>query len=105
VTVTDTGEPVCYPPGGAPSTIALYVHIKITSGPSGVYTVSISLAGQTKLGTAYPGYNDDSPYLFTGIPFSPGGTFTATVTLGGDAGACPPASGSYISHPYCGTSS
>ena len=72
----------CFPPagsgGGGPYSATVYVTVNISGGPPGVGTLSVVLQGATKVGTGWPGMNQD--FEFTNVSFQPGSSITATAT-------------------------
>jgi len=72
----------CFPPagngGGGPYSATVHVSVNISGGPPGVGTLSVVLQGTTKVGTGWPGMNQD--YEFSNVSFQPGSSISANVT-------------------------
>ena len=75
----------CFPPAGTgggsgsgPYSATVHVSVSISGGPPGVGTLSVVLQGTTKVGTGWPGMNQD--FEFSNVSFQPGSSITATVT-------------------------
>ena len=64
----------------APQHCTAYVNVSIAGGPAGVGSLSVKLQGQTKLSTAFPGFN--GAFEFPNVLVNPGGTITATADYG-----------------------
>jgi hypothetical protein len=73
----DEGKGCIQDNGGGSYSGSFSVSVTVSGGPPGVGTLDVRMGTQSpQLGTAWDGYNGD--FEFDDIPFSPGGSLTAT---------------------------